>query len=192
VPRAAGPFNSCTKVAIAPNDELYVSDGYGNARVHRFAADGTLLQSWGEPGRGPGQFYLPHGILVHEGRVIVCDRENDRLQFFDLDGNYLEQWTGLQAPCNVVVDAEGNFYVVELSMRAGRRSPGTEAKRGRVSVLSPTGELLARWGEFIASHGIAVDSHGDVYVSETTWTLYGRYGEAPEGYPQIQRFVRAG
>ena len=66
---------------------MYVSDGYGNARVHKFAADGRLLFSWGEPGSGPGQFHVPHGIAVDAaGTVYVADRENSRIQLFTPDG----------------------------------------------------------------------------------------------------------
>src|SRR3954469_14190292 len=77
IERGAGPFNRPTRLSIGPTGHLYVSDGYGNARVHRFSADGELLQSWGEPGTGPGQFNLPHSVwAASDGRVWVCDREN--------------------------------------------------------------------------------------------------------------------
>jgi len=62
--RGGPPFNSPTDVALSPKGEIYVADGYGNARVHKFTADGKLLLSWGEPGKGPGQFVVPHGIAV--------------------------------------------------------------------------------------------------------------------------------
>ena len=86
VERAAGPFNCCCNVCIAKNKDIFVADGYGNARVHHFDGKGILLNSWGEVGTGPGQFHLPHGVALDaEENVIVCDRENDRLQFFDRD-----------------------------------------------------------------------------------------------------------
>lgn len=85
-----GPFNRCCNLAVAPSGELYVADGYGNCRVHRFSAAGDLIQSWGEIGTGPGEFHLPHGIGCDAaGRVLVCDRENDRIQVFTADGDYL-------------------------------------------------------------------------------------------------------
>src|ERR671914_15945 len=90
VPRAAGPFNYPTELVPDPAGDLYVSDGYRNARVHRFSPDGHLKFSWGEPGKtAPNQFHLPHSLLVHDGRVYVCDRENHRLQIFTLDGAFL-------------------------------------------------------------------------------------------------------
>ena len=72
----------------SPSGDLYVSDGYRNARVHRFSGDGQLISSWGEPGKeGPNQFHLPHSVLVdEEGTVFVCDRENNRIQVFSADG----------------------------------------------------------------------------------------------------------
>ena len=87
VTHGGGPFNLPTDIAVTPSGEMFMTDGYGNARVHKFAADGTYLFSWGEPGTGPGQFALPHGVWIdRRGRVLVCDRENDRVQVFDQDG----------------------------------------------------------------------------------------------------------
>jgi sugar lactone lactonase YvrE len=107
VARGAGPFNTVTNVALAPDGELYVADGYGNARVHRFAADGRLLGSWGEPGSGPGQFNLPHGIAVdRRGRVYVADRENSRVQIFSRDGVLLDIWDWPNRPCDLFIDAD--------------------------------------------------------------------------------------
>lgn len=97
--RGGPPFNRPTDIAIAPDGKLYVTDGYGNARVHRSKADGTLIQSWGEPGTGPGQFRLPHGIgILSDDRVFVTDRENDRIQIFSREGQFLDMWTHIQRP----------------------------------------------------------------------------------------------
>ena len=99
IPRGAGPFNRPTNLAIGLRGDLYVSDGYGNCRVHQFSPTGTLRRSWGAVGQGPGQFHLPHGIAVGpDGRVFVCDRENDRIQIFSPDGEYLAEWTDTQRP----------------------------------------------------------------------------------------------
>src|SRR5207245_7755883 len=98
--RAGPPFHYPTNLALSPQGELYVSDGYGNARIHKFSAEGQLLFSWGEPGSGPGQFHIPHGIAVdRQGRVYVADRENSRIQLFAPDGAYLSQWTDVARPC---------------------------------------------------------------------------------------------
>jgi DNA-binding beta-propeller fold protein YncE len=200
--RSAPPFNYPTDLAAAPNGDLYVADGYGNARIHRFSPDGRLLHSWGEPGGGPGEFRIPHGIAVDaRGQVWVADRENSRLQIFDAGGGFLAEWPDLARPCAVFVDAAGIVYVAELGFRAGMW-PGTEpptpdATGGRVSIFDPDGRLLARWGggadpirpdDFFAPHDIWVDREGAIYVGEVTLSA-GRV-TAPAGCPCLRKFVR--
>ena len=98
--QAAGPFNRPSDIALDASGDLYISDGYGNSRVPKFTSDGKLLFSWGEPGKtGPGEFHVPHGVWVHtDGRVFVADRENNRIQIFDAEGKYLDEWGGLARP----------------------------------------------------------------------------------------------
>ena len=99
VRHAAGPFNMVTNVAVTGSGEMFISDGYGNARVHRFSPTGELLASWGEPGTGPGQFNLPHSIAVDRGgRVFVADRENSRIQIFSSNGEFLTSWDWVNRP----------------------------------------------------------------------------------------------
>ena len=82
------PFHRCTHTALSPKGDIYVSDGYGNARVHKFSPAGKLLTSWGESGTEPGQFNIAHNIATDaDGWVYVADRENHRVQVFDGDGN---------------------------------------------------------------------------------------------------------
>jgi sugar lactone lactonase YvrE len=161
-PGAPGmPFNKPAKAVVSPAGEIWVADGYGQCRIHRFSPDGGLLVSWGEPGQGPGQFNLPHSIAVDgQDRVIVVDRENHRLQLFDVDGNWLETWTGLRQPMDICVDREDTIYVAEAYQR--------------LSIYDTHGTLLARWGEKGSAsgqfasflHGVCVDSHGDLYIAD--------------------------
>ena len=155
------PFNQPTWAVEAPWGDLYVSDGYGQFRVHRFSADGTLLQSWGEEGTGPGQFALPHCLRVDSrDRILVLDRENRRLQIFDADGNYQGEWTDLDGPNDLFIDEDDNVYIAEGNYR--------------ISVFNLDGKLLARWGghgeaagQFADHpHGLWLDSRGDLYVAE--------------------------
>jgi DNA-binding beta-propeller fold protein YncE len=154
------------------------------------------------PGSGPGQFYLPHGIAcAADGRVFVCDRENDRIQIFSPDGEYLTEWTDTQRPTHLVFDGQGRAYVSELWWHAGQTSRRhgaiTEPRYGRVSVYDRDGKVLARWGtpdacapgSFAAPHGIAVDSRGDIYVAEVTWTFAVSRGHAPAGCHTFQKFT---
>jgi sugar lactone lactonase YvrE len=176
--RGAGPFNAPTKMVSAGNGDLYASDGYGNARIHHFNPTGELRTSWGEPGDKPGAFNIPHSVLVlPDERVLVCDRENNRIQIFDLDGRYLDEWTDFARPDDVCVDHEGTVYVAELGERAAlfpfMPPPWGQDRPARISVLDLEGNVLTRWGddpagaiEFVAPHGIAVDARGSVYVGE--------------------------
>ena len=199
ISRGAPPFNRPTNLAVASNGDLYVSDGYGNARVHRFSSSGKLLASWGEPGTGPGQFMLPHGIAVDgTGNVLVCDRESDRIQVFTAEGRFLREITEVQRPTQVVV-ARGLMYVSELGWRAGQRSfrngPIERDLPSRVSVLDMSGTVLARIGgpdpcapgSFCAAHGLAVDSHGDLYVAEVTNTIGVKSGLVPPDCHTFQK-----
>ncbi len=167
------PFRKPTDVAVAPDGYIYVSDGYGNSRVHVYNPMGQYKTSWGQPGVGDGDFNLPHNIWVmQDGRVLVSDRENHRVQVFELSGKHIETWPDFIQPTDIYVDKEGTVYVAEL--------------RNRVSVCDSKGKVLARWGRvptkepgyFMAPHAIWADSRGDLYV-----------GEVLEGQ-RIQKFKR--
>jgi NHL repeat len=160
VKQAAGPFHRPSDVAIAPTGEIYISDGYGNARIHRFAADGTLEKSWGVPGKSaPGEFHVPHGVWVHtDGRVLVADRENNRIQIFTPEGEFLTQWPGLARPCDIYIDQDEVVYVPELD--------------GLITLLNLDGQVLTRWlsptttGAGDGGHAVWIDSQGDIYLNQ--------------------------
>ena len=158
--QAAGPFNRPSDIALDASGDLYISDGYGNSRVHKFTSDGKLLFSWGEPGKtGQGEFHVPHGVWVHtDGRVFVADRENNRIQIFDAEGKYLDEWGGLARPCDIYIDEDEVLYVPELD--------------GFMSILSIDGDIIASWGSPLdagwgnGAHAVWMDSHGDLYVNQ--------------------------
>jgi DNA-binding beta-propeller fold protein YncE len=196
------PFNRPTHAAFAADGSLYITDGYGNTRVHRFTADGGHLGSWGEPGTDPGQFNLPHNVGVdRQGRVYVADRENFRVQVFDAAGRFLTQWNNLYRPCALYVDRQGDrdrVYVGELCASVAV-SEGIQNLGARLQIFSTDGARLARIGaplpgsgagEFVAPHGIAVDSRGDVYVGEVSYTIRGRQLNPPRELRSLQKFVR--
>jgi sugar lactone lactonase YvrE len=204
VKEAGAPFNRPTALAVAPNGDLYVSDGYGNARVHCFSPEGDLKFSWGAPGTGPGEFRIPHAVrLTADGRLLVADRENSRIQIFSLDGRFLEEWTNTCRPDGVAIDRQGNIYVCDLGLRAARYptmpAPADDDPPSRVTVFSSTGSQLARWGttdpcipgSFFSAHGIAVDSRGDIYVVEVNYSAGGKAGVIPADCHTVQKFVRA-
>ena len=93
------PFCRCTHTALSPQGDIYVSDGYSNARIHKYSPDGKRQMSWGEPGSDPGQFNLPHNIACDaDGWVYVADRENHRVQVFDGNGRFETQWHDMHRP----------------------------------------------------------------------------------------------
>ncbi len=119
------PFHRCTHTAISPKGELYISDGYGNARIHKFTLDGRLLMSWGEPGTDPGQFNVPHNICCDpDGWVYVADRENHRVQVFDGNGKFETQWNNLHRP-NGMCMAAGRDPLIYI----GEGGPSGEINR---------------------------------------------------------------
>jgi DNA-binding beta-propeller fold protein YncE len=160
VTHAGPPFHHPTDVGVSPTGEFYVSDGYRNCRVHKYAPDGTLLLSWGEPGDGPGQMELVHSVWEHHGKVYVADRANNRIQIFTSEGEFLDMWTGFGHPTKIYVDRHDVMYVAELD--------------DRVTILDLDGNILGRWGGerthepglFWGPHGIWADSQGDLYVAE--------------------------
>jgi peptidylglycine monooxygenase len=126
------PFNSPSDVAFAPDGCIYVADGYGNSRVHRFSADGTPLGGWGRPGTGPGEFSTPHGIWVLEdGRIAVADRENHRVQLFTAEGAHLMDIGDLHKPMDVHGAPEGGLYVTDQIPRLSLFDSATGALIGR-------------------------------------------------------------
>lgn len=199
VQRAAPPF--CYPTMAAPSHDgrhVLVTDGYGNARLHRFDNAGTLVSSFGDPGEGPKQFIIPHGIHVEaDGTMLVCDRENERTQIFSADGEFIGAWTGMHCPNNIVRDRDGYYYVAELG-RTVQGPPGAkvvveDALTPRITVRDRSGVVVAEWEApepervWFAPHGIAIDSRGDLYVGEVTAS--NSYGLAPPR-AALHKFVR--
>src|SRR5262249_14542325 len=91
----ASHFNMPTDVGFGPSGDIYVTDGYGSARVVKFTRDGKFVLQWGARGKGNGEFGLPHNLVIDaQGRVYVTDRDNQRIEVFDGNGKFLNQWTG--------------------------------------------------------------------------------------------------
>jgi DNA-binding beta-propeller fold protein YncE len=154
------PFNMPSGLAIAPDGTMFVSDGYGGHRVHKFSAEGKLLHSWGHEGSGNGGFKLLHNIWIDSrSRVFIADRENDLIQIFDADGNFLEQWD-ITRPGDLQIRNDV-IYVIESGPQGG------------VSIWDLDGNQITRWscdeptpGTLLGGHGLCVDLDGSVYVTE--------------------------
>lgn len=153
-PRLQAPFNHPTDAAVASDGEIYVSDGYGNTAVHRFSAAGEHLQTWGETGSGPGELLMPHSIWIdQQDRVLVADRENNRVQLFSRDGAYLDTWTGFHKPMDLFGDARGMIYVSD--------------QVPRITMVAPDGSAVGRGrGTISGGHGIWGDRDGNLFIAE--------------------------
>ena len=184
------PFNRPTDVEVANDGTLYIADGYGNARIHHYTASGELLDSWGEPGEGPGQFRIPHSVCQdNTGQIYVADRENSRIQIFRPDGQYVTEWGGVHRPDHIWQGPDGNMYVTDLGFYLGLGAdapePNAISHPAGVKIMTPTGQWVGGWGmstdtpgDIIAGHAVAIDSEGSLYVGET---LDGA---------KVQKFVR--
>ncbi len=153
-PSLDAPFNHPTAAAEAADGEIYVADGYGNSSVHRFAANGALIRTWGGHGDRPGAFTTPHAIWVDRfERVLVGDRENNRVQVFDRAGNFLAAWGDFYHPMQIWVDDRDYVFVTD--------------QIPRISMLSPEGKLIGRCrGAINGAHGISGDAQGNLYLAE--------------------------
>lgn len=199
VAQSGNPFNKPTKVAFDPdNGELVIADGYGNARIHKFSRGGEHLFSWGEYGTDPGHFNLPHSVCTDSvGKVYVADRENHRIQIFDDQGNYLTQWNNMHRPCGLYI-ADDLIYIGQLlsNLSVNADYPNIGAC---ITIHDLTGKRLARLGDirygeapgqFIAPHGLAVDSQGSIYVGEVSWTAYGQFLDPPKKVKSFRKLVK--
>ncbi len=141
-------FNLPTDVAFAANGDLYVTDGYGGARVVKFSRDGKYLLEWGKRGTGPGEFGLPHNVVVDaQGQVYVTDRDNQRIQIFDPNGKFLTEWTGTGGVSGLVMTGDGRIVT------------------GAV-VRDLKGNIVTKLPDAGAAHGAALDAAGNIYLAQ--------------------------
>src|SRR5215831_15520794 len=172
-------FNQPDDVAIAPNGDIFVSDGHtpgmGNARVVKFSKNGKFIKQWGGHGSAPGQFEVPHALAFDSrGRLFVGDRANNRIQIFDQDGKFLEEWKQFSRPSGIYIDQNDIIYVTdsESTDRAGYgNNPGWKrgvrigsAKDGKVTAFIP--DPSPGTGATSAAEGVAADAQGNVYGAE--------------------------
>ncbi len=156
-------FNKPTNMAFTPSGDFFVTDGYGNSRVVKFNAQCEYQLAWGDSGNAPSQFHWPHGAaLDSKGALYICDRENARIQMFTQNGEFTGMWTHFGSPWGIAITPDDIIYIAD-------------GKNNKVHILNTKGEVLSSWGvkgaepgEFDLAHGIAVDSHGDIYVTEVT------------------------
>ncbi|MGP3967294.1 peptidyl-alpha-hydroxyglycine alpha-amidating lyase family protein [Streptomyces sp. 6N223] len=194
------PFNRPTDVAISPKTgDVFVSDGYGNSRIHRYDAEGTHITSWGEPGTDPGQFSLPHGVAMFgDEALIVCDRENHRVQVFSLEGEVLTTWHVHKAAAVCAGRGEDTtVYVAEQGPPPVQR--GVPGLGHRIGIYDLEGRRITRFGaalpgegpdQFNWLHSVAVDSEGSVYAAEVSYVEVGSTLDPPREMVSLRKWRR--
>jgi len=186
-------LNKPTDMAITPDGQVFVSDGYGNSRVVHFDENGRFVKAWGSAGTGPGQFNLVHGIVVDsKGRLYVADRSNARIQVFDQSGRFIEQWRNLLVPWGLSITKDDEIWACGSSPMAWEEADGMlgcPPKDQLFMRLSTSGKLLQIWlvpkgedgqekpGEVNWVHAMDLDSNGNIYAGD----IQGQ---------KVQKFVR--
>lgn len=177
-------FNGPTDIAIAPNGDIFVSDGHVNNRVVKFSKDGKFITAWGQKGSGPGEFNVPHTLAFDSrGRLFVGDRSNSRIQIFDQDGKFLDEWKQFSRPSGIFITPNDTILVADSDSNTAT-NPGWKrgirigsVKDGKVTALIPEvgvdPDSKERWypgGPAIATtsgpEGVAMDPEGNVYGAE--------------------------
>ena len=170
-------FNQPTDVAFGKNGEIYVADGYGNSRVVKFDHDGNFIKAWGRYGTGPGEFNLPHTIVVDQsGRVYVGDRDNKRIQIFDADGNFLTQWTDIGYPYGLFITPDQHVWMVDGGY-------------DRIIALDQNGKILGAIGEpghapgqLACGHFLALTPDRKIFVADVlNWRFQVLVPAPPSG-----------
>jgi DNA-binding beta-propeller fold protein YncE len=142
-------FNGPTDIAVTPDGDIFVSDGYNNARVVHFDPKGRFIKSWGSPGIAPGQFNLVHAIaLDSKGRLYVADRNNARVQVFDQHGTFLAQWRNIVIPWGITVTDTDEIWICGSSPAPWRNKDtylGLPPKDQVLMKFDTGGKLLQLW-----------------------------------------------
>jgi sugar lactone lactonase YvrE len=185
-------FNMPTDVAVTPDGDIFVSDGYGNARIVHFDRKGKYVKEWGTLGSKPGEFSIPHAIVHAKGRLYVADRNNARIQVFDTSGKLLDVWSNLMVPWGLSLTGKDELWACGSSPMRWRptdKGLGCPPKDQVVMRFTLAGKLRQLWtvpkgsdgkeqpGDLNWVHCIAADSKGNLYAGD----IYGK---------RAQKFVR--
>src|SRR6202162_156243 len=173
---APDTFNKPSDVAVAPNGDIFVADGHGgdtNARIVKFTKDGKFIKAWGTKGTAPGQFDTPHMLAMDQrGRLFVGDRNNNRIQIFDQDGNYIAKWRQFSRPSGIFIDKNDIIYVADSeSESVSKNHDGWKRgiRIGRVNDGAVTGFIpdpVEKITGTSAAEGVAADAMGNIFGAE--------------------------
>jgi peptidylamidoglycolate lyase len=175
-------FNQPADVAFGPKGDVYIADGYGNARIVHLDAKGRYRNSWGHPGHAPGAFRLVHSVAVDaNGRVYVVDRDNARIQVFTPEGDLLAVWKHVGHPFGLFLTPDQRLFVAD-------------GLANTVSIYSLAGKRLAQWGstgsaagEMRRAHLLCVDDQGAVYVAEVNGRRVQKFVPQSTSIPTLEK-----
>ena len=196
-------FNMPTDMVITPTGEIFVTDGYGNRRVVHFTAEGKFIKAFGTAGPGPGQFVLPHAIVMDsKGILYVADRNSGRIQLFNQEGKFLDQWSNVLMPWGLSITKDDQLWVCGSSPHWWfRHEKYPEYKDQILMRFNTSGRITQTWtlplgdigtnkdmpdtsklkpGETVGAHCIAQDSKGNIYVGDI-------YGERAQKFVPISK-----
>lgn len=182
-------FNQPSDVVVSRNGDIFVADGHGggtNARIVKFSPQGRFIKSWGQRGTRPGEFDTPHSIAIDSrGRVFVADRNNNRIQIFDQDGNFLEEWRQFSRPSGLYIDSDDVLYVADSESNTKRHPGGKRgiyvgsAKDGKVTAFIPDPEPNPDKSATSGAEGVAADAKGTIYGAEVGPKRLMKYVKRP-------------
>jgi len=195
--RGAEFFFQPNDILIAPNGEIFVSEGHSSAagstaRVYKFSKDGKLIKTWGQFGKGPDDLDQPHALAMDsKGRLFVGDRGNNRIKIFDTDGKLLDTWYQWSRPSGIFIDAQDNMYVADSESGSVNPPHGAwkrgirigSAKDGSVKYFIPDPAENATGTS--SAEGIVVDAAGHIYGAEVGPQNYG-----PAALPHLKRYTK--
>lgn len=178
-------FDQPTEVAIAPNGDIFVTDGHGaaptaNARIMKFDKNGKFIKTWGKKGKGNGEFDVPHTLAFDsKGRLFVGDRQNNRIAIFDQDGHFIAEWKQFGRPSGIFIDKNDVLYVADSESRGGDEgygyNPGCRrgirigsAKDGSVKFFVPDAGPYPPTEGSTSAEGVTADARGNIYGAEFT------------------------
>jgi len=166
-------FNRPTDVAFLPNGDFFVTDGYGNSRVVKFSREGKYLMEWGKRGAGPGEFDLPHAIVIDSRQnLYVSDRENNRIQIFDANGKFLRQWTHLGATQGIDINSKDELWIV--THRNKEENIAYDTLAGRIMRIdTATGKILGAMES--PGHWLALGPTNEIYIGSLTGNVFKWY-----------------
>ncbi len=169
-------FNQPSDVVVAANGDIFVADGHdtdSNARIVKFSKDGKFIKTWGKRGSAPGEIDTPHGLAFDSrGRLFVADRGNKRIQIFDQEGKFLDEWKQFSRPSGVYIDKNDVIYVADSESNS-KSNPGWKrgirvgsAKDGKVTAFIPDPEPDPEKVVTSGAEGVAADAKGNIYGAE--------------------------